>query len=763
MDFVPVGQCDEGQQPTDKQRELFEHADGTVPCVFFVEDISKGEGCALHPPGRPGAIVRRKHGRWTTAHEVAHVLGLRHGGDSTHLMHDVPSEISPASSAPVLKDEEVTIIKGFFANLPAGLSPAAIAPGPPVPASRWNPFLDVRSDTIDLRDRMYEPGLRALPARLSPEAYRRAGVPVLDQGDDGACTGYALATVVHCLLRTRDGVPDTAPVSPRMLYETARAYDDWPDDQLLGASPRATLKGWARHGVCADELWQAQVNDSGLRGRAFTDATTRPLGAYFRVRCDDLTAMQSALREVGALFASCSIHRGWRRVSRRTGVIPHDARELGRHAVAIVGYDERGFWLQNSWGERWGLGGLALLSYDDWLANGIDVWAVQLGVPIARGAPRLQSGAKPTGTVLETENGTVIAIDDRGRLRRRGPFASDEPRMASRLRDPHAVSKRRRPPVILLYVPCGEGAEERIGQECEWLARHASAVGVTPLSILWTSGIAVRLETILREELARRAALDVERAYHWRRRWDDSAEALLRRDGAHFWAAVKARAVATLRDSAGGVRAIATQIANLVAERPDTRIHLACHGTGALQAIQLAQYLTASGLIPDGPLATQRGLAVRVSSFSLWRPACSIHVFKRVVWPLVRSEAIARVQLFTATRAEARRQLVPGLYSRSLLHLTSAALERTPERTVTLFGGLAETGVAVLGLADHVRRDRDLRKWFNGRGRRFRDVEIAPGAPDPAAEAMDVMRATFGQVIKRIANQRSAPKRGRAL
>jgi hypothetical protein len=83
---------------------------------------------------------------------------------------------------------------------------------------------DARPDTLDFRDRLYEPTLVEVPLRRSLEDYRKAKVPVLDQGEEGACTGFGLATVAHYLLRTRKVDPDTRPVSPRMLYEMARLF-----------------------------------------------------------------------------------------------------------------------------------------------------------------------------------------------------------------------------------------------------------------------------------------------------------------------------------------------------------------------------------------------------------------------------------------------------------------------------------------------------------------------------------------------------------
>ncbi len=71
---------------------------------------------------------------------------------------------------------------------------------------------DARPDRLDLRDRPYLPHLtnlhepREWPCdpvleRWLP-AYKAAGL-VLDQGDEGACTGYGLAAVINFRYRAR--------------------------------------------------------------------------------------------------------------------------------------------------------------------------------------------------------------------------------------------------------------------------------------------------------------------------------------------------------------------------------------------------------------------------------------------------------------------------------------------------------------------------------------------------------------------------------
>src|SRR5437879_12267876 len=85
--------------------------------------------------------------------------------------------------------------------------------------------LDARPDTLAFRDLRYTPTPVEVPPVRTLAHFRKSKVPVQDQGSDGACTGFGLATVVHYLLRARQVAPDASDVSPFMLYDMARRYD----------------------------------------------------------------------------------------------------------------------------------------------------------------------------------------------------------------------------------------------------------------------------------------------------------------------------------------------------------------------------------------------------------------------------------------------------------------------------------------------------------------------------------------------------------
>ncbi len=288
-----------------------------------------------------------------------------------------------------------------------------------------NRLLDVRKDRLDLRDRLYRPLLRSLPAHYPNvehldeliQSYRKNQM-ILDQGSTGACTGYALASVINYLLWRAHG--SEIKVSPKMLFNLARIYDEWDGEDYQGSSCRGAMKGWHKHGVCPECYWSFK-EDEPKEGweRASVEY---PLGAYYRVEKGSIADIQSALCEVGALYASASIHDGWWKVEgcqSRDGVllveedlpkIQYDPFPQGNHAFVIVGYTRYGFIVQNSWGESWGNCGFALLSYEDWLANGLDIWVAVMGVPveIERTPMTISSEAL---TSLKPYSGMVQAIN----------------------------------------------------------------------------------------------------------------------------------------------------------------------------------------------------------------------------------------------------------------------------------------------------------------------------------------------------------------
>lgn len=575
--------------------------------------------------------------------------------------------------------------------------------------------LNVRPDTVDFRDLMYTPSLVEVRPSIPLAEYRKAGVPILDQGREGACTGFGLATVVHYLLRTRSASPDAETVSPRMLYVMARRYDEWPGETYEGSSCRGAMKGWHKHGVCSEALWPhdpLRAEPSLDDGRA-EDAQSRPLGAYFRVNHKDLVAMHAAISEVGALYASANVHAGWDEV-RADGRIPFDeeAAGLGGHAFAIVAYDDKGFWIQNSWGPAWGKAGFGHVSYEDWLANGSDVWVARLGAPIARRARAavvgegFTSSSRARAYAADETRPHIVSLGNDGRLRPGGAIGTSAA-------DVHRILEQDFPRVtagwkkkrLVLYAHGGLVSEEAAVQR---IAEYRSAMlehECYPLAFVWRTDYWTTLRNMLEDAVRHRRTEGVldEAKDFMLDRLDDALEPLARAlSGKAAWDEMKENALAATQSEAGGARLVADGIARLAA-RDGVEIHLVGHSAGSIFHGPLVQRLTAP--------PSAGGLGLKVESCTLWAPACTMGLFDGFYRPAIERGSIGRFALYTLTEQAEQDDDCARIYNKSLLFLVSNAFEARAR--IPLF---RPDGVPLLGMARFVNGHAPL-KALIGSGR----------------------------------------------
>jgi hypothetical protein len=93
---INAGTCTMGNT-SNEQNTVFQNRNNvgaTDLVIYLVRTLATTagnglDGCASHPAGRPGAIIRRAPGSaWVLGHEIGHVLDLRHVTDNTRLMFD---------------------------------------------------------------------------------------------------------------------------------------------------------------------------------------------------------------------------------------------------------------------------------------------------------------------------------------------------------------------------------------------------------------------------------------------------------------------------------------------------------------------------------------------------------------------------------------------------------------------------------------------------------------------------------------------------
>ncbi len=657
---------------------------------------------------------------------------------------------------------------------------------PRTPAANARLF-DARPDTADFRDRMFEPTLVDVPESVPLSRHLRLNVPVLDQGEEGACTAFGLATVAHTLLRTRGSGANRTLVSTRMFYDMARRYDEWHGESYSGSSCRGAMKGWHRHGVCSERIWPYKP---GLRMEPYTEARARdalrnPLGAYLRVNHKDLVAMHAAFAEVGVLYASCGAHEGWLDPPKSGAMAWSEQEEIGFHAFAIVGYDSDGFWFQNSWGKDWGRGGFGHVSYDEWLQRGTDVWVARLAVPVH--LRRAQAAAVSNSALARQSTGYaqadlrphVISLGNNGQLRDSGRFGTtvDDARNIIRkdMRETMRDWKKKR---VLLYAHGGlvpeQAAIQRVADYREAMLKEE----IYPLCFVWKTDFWSTLGNILRDVAKPRSEGLLDKAKDLLLdRLDDTLEPLARAlGGKALWDEMKENAIlattAVVRtetgvQEAGGAAQVARLLHEWQQEDPSVELHIAAHSGGSVLMAPLLQLLTRPGRIIGGPAHGMSGLGGKIESVNLWAPAVTMDMFLMAYVPAIESKAVDRACLFTLTDKAENDDHCAGIYHKSLLYLIAHAFEAQARSWIDR---RLSQGTPLAGMARFIeaKTPADQAYGYERVQKLIRDgrlgwVQSPTPTPSPdsanatAHGGFDDDRATLEATIARILGKRSAP------
>ena len=559
---------------------------------------------------------------------------------------------------------------------------------------------DTIKDPADLRDRLYTPPPVSLPDAHPCDAdigkylsvYTKARL-ILDQGSEGACTGFGLACVVNYLRWRKSGSPaKLASVSPRMLYNYARRYDEYAGEEYEGSSCRGALKGWFHHGVCLEEDWPYKEADVCPPRFGYAKrATTNTLGIYYRIDTKIISDLQAAIHQVGAIYVSAFTHDGWAvpRISKRAighGTLPlieYDGvpSQTAGHAFALVGFNERGFIVQNSWGTSWGHGGFAILGYADWLANGMDAWVAALGVPgvmqgqlaTPRGAMNGAAGAvNPDWWDKTTAYRHSVVLGDNGRVNNyltQDELARTLQHQACGLPDQwfraQPASSRKR---LVLFVHGGLNSEGAAIDRARALGRYFLGNGCYPLFMVWKTGLLESVRNIVAGKMQREPAL----AGSFGETVTDAADLLVESTVGRplvkpIWSEMKENAAFASQPTRGG-DLLVTALQNLVATWGDELdIHLVGHSAGAIFLGHLIDLLAA------------REAAPRIASLHLYAPACTVQFANRHFAP--HQDLMQRLYLDILSDENERTDTVAAIYRKSLLYLVSNALEndaRTP-------------------------------------------------------------------------------------
>lgn len=190
-----------------------------------------------------------------------------------------------------------------------------------------------RRPSFDPRSRRF-PIRAALPTHATPRSYTWACGVWLDQGAEGACTGFATAHEAAALPIVVPGITDATGLE---VYRRARQLDEWPGEDYEGSSVLGAVKAAVERGWYREYRW------------AFSEMDLR-----------------LAIGHHGPAIIGVNWYAGFMDPDT-TGRVVMTGDVVGGHAICVRGFNVRTglYRLRNSWGRAWGLFGDCFLSTTD--------------------------------------------------------------------------------------------------------------------------------------------------------------------------------------------------------------------------------------------------------------------------------------------------------------------------------------------------------------------------------------------------------------
>ncbi|MBT8207457.1 MAG: hypothetical protein KJO18_04220, partial [Acidimicrobiia bacterium] len=362
------------------------------------------------------------------------------------------------------------------------------------------------------------------------------------------------------------------------------------------------------------------------------------------------------------------------------------------HAFLIIGYDDDGFLVRNSWGQYWGYDGYAVLAYDDWKTNGRHVYAPAFTGPspsLIDGAPRSAAPESREREIAKTMWGHIVALDDEGRLSSDGLYAATSSTVRSYfyLFEQHAKKHKWKRPKLLVHAD--DGSQPR-AETVERLAKVRDELmdqEIYPIFVVWDMPWRPDFEDELEVRLPAGVPSIMAELYgpptRSQKRYegfladedlDDSFMKYFLFEGrivsetlaVELWRAIQRRSRQACSRVDGGARILAERISNKAKEM-DFDIHIAAHGTGDFLLSQFA------GLLPS------------IGSCHLWAPATTVSEFESTYGNLYGGGRIGQMAITVLDDASERADSI-GKYPESILCLASNVLAvddiDAPERVV---------------------------------------------------------------------------------
>lgn len=166
-----------------------------------------------------------------------------------------------------------------------------------------------------------------------------------------------------------------------IVHNTKKISGLW---NIQGDYFRNALKAITKYGAPLEEEWKTDLSlDWNTFARTeppqsvYQEAETYKAGSYWRVPLDIEAIKQTIYQQKSPLLVGMMWNRAYYKTAKDGKLSLPTGKNVGGHAVVIVGWENDKIWFRNSWGEKWGYHGYFYIPESEFSKHQIwDIWAL---------------------------------------------------------------------------------------------------------------------------------------------------------------------------------------------------------------------------------------------------------------------------------------------------------------------------------------------------------------------------------------------------
>ena len=189
-------------------------------------------------------------------------------------------------------------------------------------------------------------------------------MPIRNQGKQGTCAAQVAACMKEYQERLESGINEY--MSPQFVYNFRPYWNNNQQDgedinEDYGMNCRDVMKILNKNGICPEKIYSyGKVEYSFEIDKRITNIAKKYIIKSY-AQIETINELKKSLFKNGPCLIAFPVYNTGKAMWKDNGF-----ESQGGHAMTIVGYNEKGFIIRNSWGKNWGDNGYCIYPYEDW-------------------------------------------------------------------------------------------------------------------------------------------------------------------------------------------------------------------------------------------------------------------------------------------------------------------------------------------------------------------------------------------------------------